>query len=160
MKHMVIVAPLEPLTVGESFVVPKFPLHMTLLPPFRVECDWLELSAVVEAIADGTGCLVVDVVGQEGFGPGGGIMVSLVRATDSLLNVHLGLTEALRPLGWTAQEADYNGSGFRPHITGNNEEQVLRGQHFILGEMAIVEMLDLPTVRATYQLSGEGGPTE
>jgi len=157
---MVIVAPLEPLTAGESFVVTKFPLHLTLLPPFRVECDWLELSAVVEGIAHGTDCLIADVVGQEGFGPDADIMVSLIKATDSLLNVHSGLTEALRPLGWTAQEAHYNGSGFRPHITDNNEEQVLPGQHFILGEMAIVEMLDLPTVRATYQLSGEWGLTE
>lgn len=157
---MVIVAPLEPLTVGESFVVSKFPLHVTLVPPFRVECDWLELSAVVEAIADDTDRLMADVIGQEGFGPDSGIMVSLIRATDFLLNVHSVLTEALRPLGWAAQEAHYNGSGFRPHITGNNERHVVRGENFILGEMAIVEMLDLPTVRATYRLSGEGGPTE
>jgi len=157
MKHLVIVAPLKPLTVGEGFAVSIFPLHVTLVPPFLVECDWPGLDAVVEAVAGSTDRLLAEVVGQEGFGPDGGIAVALVRPTGSLRNAHSRLTEALMPLGWTAREAHYNGSGFRPHITGNDEGRVRRGECFILGEMAIVEMLDPPIVRATYQLSGGGG---
>jgi len=156
MKHVVIVAPLEPLIVGVSFAVPKFPLHVTLVPPFLVECDWPELDAVVEAVSHRTDRLLADVIGHEGFGPDGSIKVALIRATDSVRNAHSQLVKALIPLGWSAQEAHYNGNGFRPHITGNDERQALLGERFILSEIAIIEMLDPPTVRATYELSGEG----
>jgi len=154
---MVIVAPLEPLTVGESFVASKFPLHATLVPPFQVECDWPELNAVVAGLSHRTDRLLADVIGQEGFGPDGSIKVALIRATDSIMNAHLQLIKVLMPLGWAAQEGRYNGSGFRPHITGNDERHVLLGEHFILSEIALIEMLDPPTVRATHQMSGEGG---
>jgi len=57
------------------------------------------------------------------------------------------------PLGWSAKEPHYNGEGFRPHITDTHERHVRLGERSRLGEIAIIEMLDLPTVRATYKLS-------
>ncbi len=52
-----------------------------------------------------------------------------------------------------AASPHYNREGFRPHVTGNHERHVRLGEQFILSEIAIIEMLDLPIVRATYRLS-------
>ena len=153
MEHLVIVAPLEPLIVGASFAVSRFPLHLTLVPPFLVDCALPALNTVIEAISNETERLLAEVTGRDEFGPNGDIVVAVIRPTGSILKAHTRLTAALMPLGWSAQEPHYNGQGFRPHITSNDDGHVRLGEHFILGEIAIVEMLDLPIVRATYVLS-------
>ena len=153
MKPLVIVAPLESLTVGTSFATPRFPLHVTLVPPFRVDCELPVLIAAVKVVARETERMLAEVIGQEQFGPGADIAVALIRPIESVLNAHSRLIEALMPLGWSAKEPHYNGEGFRPHITDTHERHVRLGERSRLGEIAIIEMLDLPTVRATYKLS-------
>ena len=154
MLHLVIVAPLESLVVGDSFPVSRFPLHMTLLPPFLVDCDLPTLTQAVEAVSSKTESLLAEVTDQEGFGPHGNIAVSLIRPVASVLEAHSRLTRALTPLGWAAKEPQYNGEGYRPHITGTDESSVRCGDQFILSELAIIEMLDQPIIRATQRLSG------
>ena len=153
MKHLVIVAPLESLTVGASFALSRFPLHVTLVPPFRVDCELPALTAAMEAVSRETERMLAEVSGDENFGPHADIAVALIRPVRSVLNAHWRLTKALMPLGWAAKEPHYNGEGFRPHITGNDERRVRLGEQFILGEIAIIEILDLPIVRATYRLA-------
>ena len=48
--------------------------------------------------------LLAEVIGQEQFGPDADIAVALIRPTESILNAHSRLTEALTPLGWAAKE--------------------------------------------------------
>ena len=153
MKHLVIVASLESLTVGTSFSSSRFPLHVTLVPPFRVNCELPALIAAVKVVSRDTERMLAEVIGQEQFGPGSDIAVALLRPIESVLNAHSRLTDALMPLGWSAKEPHYNGDGFRPHITDTGERHVRLGEQFLLGEIAIIEMLDLPIIRATYRLS-------
>ena len=75
------------------------------------------------------------------------------RPIESVSNAHSRLTEALRPPGWAGRQPHYNGAGFRPHITGTDDRHARLGDQFNLGEIAIVEMLDPPIVRAIYTLS-------
>lgn len=154
MVHLVIVAPLESLIVGDSFPVSRFPLHLTLLPPFLVDCDLPALTQAVEAVSSKTESLLAEVTGQEGFGPHGDIAVGLIRPIASVLGAYSRLIWALMPLGRAAKEPQYNGEGYRPHITGNDESSVRSGDQFILSELAIIEMLDQPIIRATQRLSG------
>ncbi|TFD09390.1 2'-5' RNA ligase family protein [Cryobacterium sp. TMT1-66-1] len=154
MTHLVIVAPLEALTVGDSFPVSRFPLHLTVLPPFLVNIDLAALWQVVAAVSESTEPLLAEVTGQGGFGANGEIAVGLIRPIASLLEAHSRLTEALMPLGWVAKEPQYSGEGYRPHITGNNERAVRSGEVFILQELAIVEMLTQPIIRANFRLLG------
>lgn len=153
MKHLVIVAPLEFVTAGTSFATSRFPLHVTLLPPFRVDCELPVLITAVKVVSRETERMLAEVIGQEQFGPGADIAVALIRPIESVLNAHSRLIEALMPLGWSAKEPHYNGEGFRPHITDTGERHVRLGEQFLLGEIAIIEMLDLPIVRATCRLS-------
>ena len=153
MKHLVIVASLESLTVGTTFATSRFPLHVTLVPPFRVDCELTTLIAAVEEVSRETGCMLAEVFGQEQFGPDANIAVALIRSIASILNVHSRLTEALMPLGWLAKEPHYDGEGFRPHITGTDDRHVSLGEQFLLDQVAVIEMIDLPTVRATDRLS-------
>jgi len=153
MKHLVIVASLESLTGGTSFATSRFPLHMTLVPPFRVDCELPTLIAAVKRVSRETECLLAEVIGHEQFGPNADIAVALILPIESVLNAHSRLTEVLRPLGWVAKEPHYNGEGFRPHITGTDDKHVRLGERFLLNQIAVIEVLDLPTVRATYRLS-------
>jgi len=84
----VIVAPLESLTVGTSFAIPRFPLHVTLVPPFRVDCELPVLIAAVKVVARETERMLAEVIGQEQFGPGADIAVALIRPIESVLNAH------------------------------------------------------------------------
>lgn len=65
MEHLVIVAPLEPLIVGASFAVSRFPLHLTLVPLFLVDCALPALNTVIEAISNETERLLAEVTGGE-----------------------------------------------------------------------------------------------
>ena len=152
MRHLVIVAPLEPLTVGASFARARFPLHVTLVPPFCVDCELPALTAAMEGVSLETERMLAEVTGHEQFGPDADIAVALIHPIASVLKTHSRLTEALTPLGWAAKEPHYNGEGFRPHITGNDERHIRLGEQFLLSQIAVIEMLDLPTVRATYRL--------
>ena len=126
---------------------------MTLVPPFRADCELLALIAAVKAVSRKIECMLAEVIGHEQFGPNSDIAVALIRPIESVLNAHSRLIEVLMPLGWAATEPHYNGEGFRPHITDTHERHVRLGERFRLGEIAIIEMLDLPIVRATYKLS-------
>ena len=152
MEHLVIVASLESLSVGTSFATSRFPLHVTLVPPFRVDCELPTLIAAVKRISRETECMLAEVIGHEQFGPDADIAVALIRPIESVLNAHSRLTEALRPLGWVAKEPHYNGEGFRPHITGTDDRHIRLHEQLLLNQIAVIEMLDLPTVRATYRL--------
>ena len=153
MKHLVIVASLESLSVGTSFATSRFPLHVTLVPPFRVDCELTTLIATVEEVSRKTECMLAEVIGHEQFGPDANIAVALIRPIESVLNAHSRLTDALMPLGWAAKEPHYNGEGFRPHITDTDEQHIRLGEQFLLNQIVVIEMLDLPTVRATFRLS-------
>ena len=48
--------------------------------------------------------MLAEVIGHEQFGPDANITVALIRPTESILNAHSRLTEALTPLGWAAKE--------------------------------------------------------
>ena len=148
-----IVAPWEPLTVGTSFTTSQFPLHVTLVPPFDVDCELPTLLTAVKAASRKTERILAEVIGHEQFGPDANITVALIRPTEFILNAHSRLTEALRPLGWAAKEPHYNGERFRPHITGTDHRHLRLGEQFRLHQIAVIEMLDLPTVRATYTLA-------
>ena len=97
--------------------------------------------------------MLAEVIGHEQFGPDADITVALIRPTESVLNAHSRLTEALTPLGWAAKEPHYNGEGFRPHITATDDRHLRLGEQFPLNQIAVVEMLDPPSVRATYRLA-------
>ena len=148
-----IVALWEPLTVGTSFTTSRFPLHVTLVPPFRVDCELPTLLTAVKAASRKTERILAEVIGHEQFGPDANITVALIRPTESILNAHSRLTEALGPLGWAAMEPHYNGEGFRPHITGTDHRHLRLGGQFRLNQIAVIEMLDPPSVRATYTLA-------
>ena len=96
--------------------------------------------------------MLAEVIGHEQLGPDADIAVALIRPIESVLNAHSRLTEALRPLGWVAKEPHYNGEGFRPHITGTDDRHIRLQEQLLLNQIAVIEMLDLPTVRATYRL--------
>jgi hypothetical protein len=139
-SRLVVVLPLQPLTVGDGFTLGAWPLHVTVVPTFVVAVD---LSAVVAAISPHlttqTGFQVR--VGQdEGFGRSGRIPVSVVEPSRELCDLHAGLVAVLSDAGAVFDDPEFIGTGYRAHITKTRLAQAYPGDELFLNQATIVDM--------------------
>ena len=51
MPRLVIVLPVRPLSVGESFAVSSWPLHVTVLPPFLTDAPAGDIAEAMATVA-------------------------------------------------------------------------------------------------------------
>jgi hypothetical protein len=126
---------------------------VTLVPPFRVDCELPVLIAAVKVVARETEHMLAEVIGKN-IRPGRG-HVALIRPPNPCWNAHSRLIEALMPLGWSAKEPHYNGEGFRLHITDTRERHVRLGERFHSGaDSNHRDKLTYPPF-VTYKLSAD-----
>jgi 2'-5' RNA ligase len=139
MLHLAVCSFLEPQAEGTEFAASAIPVHVTLLGNFRVEC---ELPDVVRAIRASAGRLPVEAVTAEParFGAAADIPVTLVGPTPELLAMHEALLDALHRLGAIADEPQYTGAGFRPHITWAGGTPVEPEQRYLLESVSVVDL--------------------
>lgn len=157
MSRLVIVLPLIPLGVGDSFAVRDWPLHVTVLPPFLSDAEPAAIVDAVAAACTGQGALRVVAEHDELFGRRHDIPVTLLREDPSLTRLHQTLVDAVRPFAAAPEEPAFTGKGFRPHVTIKGPARVSVGEVLSLSQIAIVDMLprahpDGRTVLATYPL--------
>lgn len=140
MSRYVIVAPLEPLHVADSFSVSQWPLHVTVAPNFQAAVDTDDLIQALHQV-----CLrleQVDVlVGNEDlFGPDANIPVNVVEHDDGLSVIHETLINALVSLGAGLDTPEYSRQGYRPHITITPTSRARAGDRIRLRQLALVNM--------------------
>lgn len=155
MSRLVIVLPLAPLTVGDSFAVRDWPLHITVLPPFLSNAEPAAIADAVAVACAGQGALRVVADQDAMFGRRHDIPVTLVREHPALTQLHRTLVDAVRPFAATPEEPAFTGDGFRPHVTVKGAARVSAGDVLSLSQIAIVDMLPRAhsagrTVLATY----------
>jgi hypothetical protein len=139
-RRLVIVLPLQPLRRGDTFLVQDWPLYITVLAPFLTEADAATLSERIRSGAEGFSALTVTMGTDTWFGRRHTIPVTLVDDAGSLGLLHLALSEAVRPLAATPDEAAFTGTEFRPHVTMKPHGRVHRGDTFLLSQIALVDM--------------------
>ncbi|KQW05063.1 hypothetical protein ASC66_15430 [Leifsonia sp. Root4] len=157
MSRLVIVLPITPLTVGDSFAVRDWPLHITVLPPFLSNAEPAAIADVVATACADQGALRVIADHDELFGRRHDIPVTLVREHPELTRLHRALVDALRPFAATPEEPAFTGDGFRPHVTVKGAARVSAGDVLSLSQIAIVDMMPRAhpagrTVLATHNL--------
>ncbi|RZU67034.1 2'-5' RNA ligase superfamily protein [Microterricola gilva] len=157
MSRLVIVLPLIPLGVGDSFAVRDWPLHITVLPPFLSSAEPAAIADAVATACAEHGALRVVADHDELFGRRHDIPVTLVREHPALTELHRTLIDAVRPFATTPEEPAFTGDGFRPHVTIKGLARVNAGEELTLSQIAIVDMLPRAhaagrTVLATYAL--------
>jgi 2'-5' RNA ligase len=140
MSRVVVVLPLAPLRVGESFLVSAWPLHITVVPPFATDASIAELA---EAISDAVGSkpeLSVLATDDALFGRRHNIPVTLVADDERLSALRNRLIDALRPLAKDPDDRAFSGPEFRPHVTVKGSNRVHRGDQLRLSQVALVDM--------------------
>lgn len=158
MSRLVIVLPLAPLAVGDSFAVQDWPLHITVLPPFLTSAEPAVITAAVAAACAGQGPLRVIADHDELFGRRHDIPVTLVREHPALTHLHRVLIDAVRPFAAAPEEPAFTGDGFRAHVTVKGAARVSAGEMLVLHQIALVDMLPRAdpagrTVLATHTLT-------
>jgi 2'-5' RNA ligase len=140
MSRVVAVLPLAPLTVGESFLVSAWPLHITIVPPFATEASVPQLAAALEAAIGIEPEFTVVAAGDDLFGRRHNIPVTLVAENRRLTALRARLVRAMRPLATHTDDRAFAGPEFRPHVTVKGANRVFEGDELHLRQVTLVDM--------------------
>ena len=139
--RLVIVLPLTPLGVGESFAVADWPLHITVLPPFLTDAPAGRIATAMAGVARSQPPFTVIAGSDELFGRRLDIPVTLVVPDDALSRLHTALVSAIRPFAAVPDEPAFTGPGYRAHITHKPPARPHPGDSIPLRQIALVDML-------------------
>jgi hypothetical protein len=140
MPRLVIVLPVRPLSVGESFAVSSWPLHVTVLPPFLTDAPAADIAAAMATVARVQPPLTVVAGDDELFGRRHDIPVSLILPSEELAALHHALVAAIRPFAAEPDEPAFTGPGFRAHVTHKPPARLHPGATRTLTQLALVDM--------------------
>jgi 2'-5' RNA ligase len=141
MPRLVVVLPLDPLTVGTSFAVADWPLHITVLPPFLTDAAPHDIATAIATAAHGRPTLTVRAGEDALFGRRHNIPVTLIEPHEELTRLHHALVAAIRPFAAVPDEPAFTGERFRAHVTMKPPARVHPGDTLTLGQIALVDML-------------------
>lgn len=161
MSRLVIVLPLSPLRVGDRFAVHEWPLHVTVLPPFKTDATGTEIRDAIRSVAAGRPALRMVAAGDELFGRRHDIPVTVLAQNEQLTALHDTLRTVVRQFAAQPDEPAFTGAGYRPHVTVKSHARVREGDTFMLSQLAVVDMAPRAsagrTVLATIDLPVDGG---
>jgi 2'-5' RNA ligase len=140
MTRLVVVLPLSPLQVGDRFAVHEWPLHVTVLPPFKTDATGTEIGDAIRSVTPEHSVVRMVAAGDELFGRRHDIPVTLVAQNEQLTALHHALRAAVRPFAAQPDEPAFTGVGYRPHITVKPHARVHEGDTFTLSQLAVVDM--------------------
>jgi 2'-5' RNA ligase len=140
MPRLVVVVPLSPLQTGDSFAVEQWPLHVTVLAPFKTDAAPAEIARVAAAALAGFDALTVVAGRNELFGRRHDVPVTVIVDNAELTRLHDRLVDALRPLATDPTESAFAGPDFRAHVTVKRQARVHEGDELRLSQIALVDM--------------------
>jgi 2'-5' RNA ligase len=157
MPRLVVVLPLSPLHLGDSFAVQDWPLHITVLPPFLTDAAPAEIAAAIAEATSTQPAMTAIAGGEAMFGRRENIPVTVIADTEPLTRLHRVLAEAVRPFAASPDEPAFTGPGFRAHVTVKRDRRVHEGDPLSLTQVALVDMAPRSapsgrTVLATFPL--------
>jgi len=150
MPRLVVVLPLIPLHVGDTFLVRDWPLHVTVLAPFLTDTEPDVIAEALAAAASASATLSVVADGAERFGRRGDVPVTVLEPDEGLTALHDLVVAAVLPFAAAPEEAAFTGTEFRAHVTDKLHGRVHAGDALELGQLALVDMAPraAPTGRA------------
>lgn len=140
MTRLVVVLPLSPLQVGDRFAVHEWPLHVTVLPPFRTDASGTEIGDAIRSVASKFSALRMIAAGDELFGRRHDVPVTVLGENEHLTALHQASRAAVRPFAVKPDEPAFTGAGYRPHVTVKSHARLHEGDAFTLSQLAVVDM--------------------
>ena len=140
MSRVVVVLPVHPLTVGDSFLVSAWPLHVTLVPPFATEASVPSITEALRSALGNENEYHLVAAGDDLFGRRHNILVTLLADDERLTALRTRLVECLRPFATNLDDRAFARLEFRPHITVKGESRVHEGDEVHLSQLALVDM--------------------
>ncbi len=141
MGYFVVVLPVERMQVGDEFPVGTWPLHLTVIPPFRTPADADEVTAVLADASAEASALPVRLGADAMFGRTHDVPVRLVEDPDGVeMALHVHLLDALVRVAVRPDALDHVGAGHRPHITHQPDARTEQGDRLVLRQLALVDM--------------------
>ena len=140
MSRLVVVLPLTPLRAGDSFLVPDWPPHITVLPPFLTDAPASDIAAAIAAAAADRFVVTATAGTDELFGRRADILVTVIAENEALTSLHRTLAEAVLPFAASPDEPAFTGPGFRAHVTVKRSGRVREGDELVLTQIALVDM--------------------
>ncbi|ANP74441.1 2'-5' RNA ligase family protein [Cryobacterium arcticum] len=141
MPRLVVVLPLAPLTVGASFAVAEWPLHVTVLAPFQTDAAPAAIGDALHAAVAGQPPLTLVAGADELFGRRHDIPVTLLLAHAGLDRLRDAVVDAIRPFATAPDEPAFAGPDFRAHVTHKPPARLHPGDTLTLSQIALVDML-------------------
>ncbi len=135
-----VVLPVTPLRAGDRFLVPDWPLHLTVLAPFLTDAAPEAIAEVLARATAGQPFITATAGPEELFGRRHNIPVTLVQENTALNALHRVIVDAVRPFGAVPTEAAFTGTEFRPHITTKHHGRVSAGDTLLFSQLALVDM--------------------
>lgn len=137
MFRFVVVLPLSPLAVGDSFSLRRWPLHVTVVPAFITTSPIADVAGALRATVGAVSSVTAIVGDEQLFGPRETLSVNLLEANIPLTLLHDRLCAALPG---RFDRPEFTGVGYRPHITATRHERAHPGDDVLLSQLALVDM--------------------
>lgn len=130
----------EPVEVNEGFK--DWPLHVTIVPWFRLEESSAVLADDFKTVLAGIGAFDARVADSAAFGHRGRKLASLLQDPAPFIQIEKLVRAALRQKhAWLVDETTKRQRQYRPHVTFQNSGHLNNGDSFHCGSLYIVEQL-------------------
>ncbi|KHL08383.1 2'-5' RNA ligase superfamily protein [Mumia flava] len=139
MDRLVVVSFLAEQPPGQTFAPSRWPLHVTLVPPFSVEAGTSVVADVVAETAASHRRTEVRARETAMFGRRRDVEVTVLELSDELAALHDDLVVELDALGAGVRERPHTARGFRPHVTVRGADRVAVGDTVEIGSVSLVD---------------------
>lgn len=128
----------DPVARGASFSV--WPLHITVVPWFRVALTSAELERELQDRLQTVASFTVGVDGEAHFGHSGRKLVNLIRLPSAFTVIEQQIRRFLQRQGaWIVDETTKRSRPYQPHITVQTHERLATGTSFICDRLYLIE---------------------
>ena len=124
---------------GFLFDGSSWPLHMTLVPPFSVPTDTIEVLAEIERNLTNFQPFSTSVGADAAFGRRRTVPVSLINSTPQLQRLHEMLLKSVTELGGEVVTPIYSGKGYKSHVTFQKSGRLQPGQKIDINNVSLVD---------------------
>lgn len=123
----------------QQFSQDDWPLHITLLDPFKTIWSQQELAAEVSKVATQIKLFPMTAFKKSFLGPNKEVPVMLIKKDENMLQAHTVLLHLGERGGFVYNTPEFVGDGFVPHITDRDDERAKFDDAYDLTNLSIVE---------------------
>ena len=130
----------NPQESSDNFAATDWPLHVTMLDTFKTTWELATLCKALEGVAAKT--IPFDAVATEKalLGENKDVPVKLLHTEGPMSTLHNRLMELVDIGSFVFNTPEFVGSGFLPHATDQDGDQVEFGRSYRLGSISLVDM--------------------